>query len=386
METTNNANTMRKKEYYTSKELPHIFAHRGAPKGRCPSAQTFSGDNYFSYSTCIAKLITGKNGAQGVILNHTRYSVTTSAHQGAVCNAASHIENKFYAGGVNRGGCGIERWDGKQLVAHYIAEFESLLKDPEGYERTPGNPYGNITSKPSRYAHKRALRFLNAIHALDKAIRASEFFGLACKALKTKLAKFQPKIDEANTEIATYDQKKEKRKHERQAETVKRHVATARKWLADDSDLRTISVGDIADSEPELYNQVAAKNCKLESEKIENWKAGKDVYLTSFGLPTLLRREGEEIVTSLGARIPIEHARRAFAIVLKIRQRGVEFISNGRTIHVGIYQIESVSKDGDIVAGCHRISWEEIEDLAKRENFGNQFSNEVKEFVAEQHA
>jgi len=39
---------------------------------------------------------------------------------------------------------------------------------------------------------------------------------------------------------------------------------------------------------------------------------------------------------------------------------------NGETFRVGNFQLDEVNAEG-IIAGCHNIKWDAIEDLAKRE-------------------
>ena len=79
----------------------------------------------------------------------------------------------------------------------------------------------------------------------------------------------------------------------------------------------------------------------------------------------VLRVEGTEVVTSMGARFPISHARRGLALVRMVRARGVEWVRNGHTLHLGHYAVDSVDVEGNVRAGCHRVLWVDIERIAE---------------------
>jgi hypothetical protein len=74
----------------------------------------------------------------------------------------------------------------------------------------------------------------------------------------------------------------------------------------------------------------------------------------------MLRVDGDEVLTSWGARFPVSHAKRALAFVRKVRESGEAYVRNGHTSHLGHYTIDRIEPDGTVKAGCHVISWEEI--------------------------
>lgn len=78
----------------------------------------------------------------------------------------------------------------------------------------------------------------------------------------------------------------------------------------------------------------------------------------------LIRAKGDKLETSWGADVPLSHAIKAFRFVKLLRERGETWRRNGRTVRVGVYQIDSVDAAG-FDAGCHRINWPEIERLAR---------------------
>lgn len=71
------------------------------------------------------------------------------------------------------------------------------------------------------------------------------------------------------------------------------------------------------------------------------------------------------IETSQGAEIPVEHAMRLWPLLCYIRKTGHTWIANERkSAFLGPYKVTSITRD-TLVVGCHRIPWEEIEQIAK---------------------
>jgi hypothetical protein len=44
--------------------------------------------------------------------------------------------------------------------------------------------------------------------------------------------------------------------------------------------------------------------------------------------------------------------------------KGEDWTANGHTCHLGHYQINRITKDGTVYAGCHVVTWDEIEKIA----------------------
>lgn len=446
------------KTYYKSSELPHVFIHRGAPHGKCPTAETFSGDKYFSYAACIGQLVTGKGGAKGIILNSGSYSNTTSNHQSGLRQAVPSDWERF---SVEAGGSRYVSSlpTGKDLRDHYLKEHAELLQDPEVYRRGKVDPQTGAwitkdcyVNKPSKYAHKRAERFLLAVHKLDEAIRACRFFGLAHKALDAKLDKLQPEIDKQSSIAQENDDKLKARREKRDAtrrlarerqdrrdrdtakasaeeyisggligiadqasshygsvfgyqdhlldewpelkplvaaERILRQTEVEKKEKAESkarAEAFVAGAGNVEflgsddyfgyeDNEladwPELQRSVAQRRMEIAAGAVDKWRDGDSSIAVTKAVRslTLLRREGGEIVTTKGARFPVEHARKAFLLVRTVRRIKEPWQRNGRTIHVGHYELDSIDAEGNVVAGCNRVEFSEIERLAIREGW-----------------
>ncbi len=103
----------------------------------------------------------------------------------------------------------------------------------------------------------------------------------------------------------------------------------------------------------------------------EEWLAGKgdaSAFAHVYGMAeTLLRRQGDELQTSRGARCPWPHAVAAFEIAQRCRATQETFTPNGHTIRVGHFSVDRIEPCGDLHAGCHHLDFAEMLRLAIRE-------------------
>lgn len=105
-----------------------------------------------------------------------------------------------------------------------------------------------------------------------------------------------------------------------------------------------------------------AKKMAEQQAAFAAWLRGeKDGYFSQHLFPVAFRIEGEELVSTLGARVPLQEAKRAFAFALSKRETGWQ--RNGTVCRVGHYQLDSIGTEG-VKAGCHSITWQEMERIA----------------------
>lgn len=106
----------------------------------------------------------------------------------------------------------------------------------------------------------------------------------------------------------------------------------------------------------------AAKLLAAMPEITAEWLAGTRHSLPgSLNLPIMLRVSGDDMETSKGARVPLSDARRTYRFAQLCRAKG--WHRNGEQHAIGAYQLDAVNENG-VVAGCHRVSWAEIERFA----------------------
>lgn len=112
----------------------------------------------------------------------------------------------------------------------------------------------------------------------------------------------------------------------------------------------------------------AARREKEEKEyrkQLAAWRAGgyRGHLLSRRGV--MLRVKGDNVETTRGASFPVKHAERAWPLILACRKKTREFVTNGKTIHLGHYQIDKIDVNGNVRAGCHNVKFIEIQRVAK---------------------
>lgn len=124
--------------------------------------------------------------------------------------------------------------------------------------------------------------------------------------------------------------------------------------------------------------RIAAERAEREKQAREDWFAGKPsrwggrdemgrAYIRAVGVTRDAAGHitGGTLQTSQGADVPLTHAVKAFRFIKLCRDAGRTWRANGHTIRVGHFRVDSVTATGDMVAGCHRFAWSEIERLAR---------------------
>lgn len=286
------------KTTFTSQEIAHVWAHKAAPHGKSPGAVSFDGDVIFSYRTAMARHIEHK-GKRAIILNVSSYSVSTSKHQGRINSAVHGLGIPVFRVGGQGMGASL-RFTGDELFKYYV---EQAAKQ-EAQSRLPR------IRQTTHDSHK-----AQAANYLEDARGVASFYGL------------RKKVDQnAITRLATAKVRAEKRER-----------------LARE-------------------NRDAGERAK-QLDSYEAWKRNEQF---EYGFhaslfPVAFRVEGDELVSTLGARVPLHAARVAYRFAMS--KRGQAWRENGEVCEVGHYRLNAINEQG-IVAGCHRIAWAELERLA----------------------
>ena len=302
----------RKKCVFDTGEIPHLWAHRTQDEARNRQGNLyFTGNTIYSYGSHfpIARHVTNDAGERAILLTTATYSVTTSSHCSAVRSAIPSGIRVFRVPNVCRG-----RYSGTELTAH-----DHAFNLADYAERTEKHV---ITSARARSSYAKEWNHDRAVRLRDEATACCAFFGLPVPNI--------PEVPEIDSDALTAIRKREAKRAAEKADQTKRERAEA---------------------------------IARQQELITKWRAGQYSGCL-YDIPAMLRIDGDEVVTSRGARFPISHAKRALAFVRKIRESGQAYVRNGRTIHLGPYALDRIEPDGTVKAGCHVVSWEEIEQIA----------------------
>lgn len=100
------------------------------------------------------------------------------------------------------------------------------------------------------------------------------------------------------------------------------------------------------------------------ANKASEWLRGDDVSLWDYP-DTLLRIKGDEVQTSRGATVPVDHAKRLWPIIQRVMQSGQAYQRNGHSEHVGHFTVDRIEVNGDMRIGCHFIKHNQIARIAE---------------------
>ena len=306
------------KTIFTGRELPHIWASQAQDNGRTSNGNMFfAGSVIYSYGSHfpIACFVTDKAASACVLFTSRDYSNTTGWHKSrvrwAIKDSVPVFTVELRSADLPNGGTDRPRWD-KAKLGQWASDYERKLAE--------------LKVKAAR-----ATGHAMSIVQQHDTIRAeAEAF---CKWFKIRRTF-------AHIDAAVVVRAELKRGEHEDKQAVKR----AR--------------------DREQWDRIAAENQIDAAEKLTRWLSGENVtinYGIGGGNTAYLRIEGSELVTSMGARVPVDHAWRVLKIVRELKARGETYKSNGHTIHIGPYTLDEVDSEGNVKAGCHVITWSEIE-------------------------
>lgn len=304
----------RHKEVYPTDEIPHLWMVKSQPSARNPQGNLFFRDStIFSYGDHfpIARHVETAKGSCVFITTRTWPGNTTAGHVSAVYRAIPQDTWTFRVDDVFS-----KPADAAKELAQNVKDAADALKTAK--------------SAPSR-----AVKYTSLLKVAADANRFNEYFGYK--------ARYDYRTPELDTILAEHEAKVQRQRGMAQVK---------------------------AQEKRDKYNVEYEERRRLESlgidEKIAAWRAGGYVNLP-YGTPTMLRlsKKGDEVETSQGARVPVRHARLLLAIVRRTIASGVEWVSNGKTIHIGHYTVDRIDVAGNLHAGCHHIDWDEISRFAE---------------------
>jgi len=301
--------TKRKKQVFDTGEIPHLWAHRTQDEARNRQGNLyFTGDTIYSYGSHfpIARHVMNEAGERAVLLTTATHSVTTSGHCSVVRSAVPSGIRVFQVPNVCHG-----RYSGSELTADDHAG--NLVDYAERIEKHV------ITSARARSSYSKEWNHEHAVKLSDEAFAYCSFFGLPIPNI--------PEVPELDSDALTAIRKLEAKRAAEKAEQTKRARAEA---------------------------------LVVQQELVIKWRTG-EYHGCLYDIPPMLRIVGNEVQTSPGARFPVSHAKRALAFIRKVRDSQKAYVRNGHTIHLGPYAIDRIEADGTVKAGCHVVSWEEIE-------------------------
>ena len=317
------------RKVFPNSQVIHVWVQQSQSEGFSQNRNLWFRDaTLYSYSTPIANFVEAPGGARVCLITSETYSVTTSGkHMPSAHDVSCAV---FYVPFIGAEGGLSPRAHGRDIHTANIA----ALRDK--YQK-----------------------------AIDRAKRRREFSSYEAEHLQDiarSIADYAAAFNIATAALdATLD-----------VESIKTHI--------EERNARNNTPQAIARREREAAKRKEREERKAElarlrgAERVEAWLSGEPVSLdrrsegtfgTDHGVSCYIRAKGEELQTSLGARVPLDHAIRAFRFVKACKERGEEWHRNGHSLRVGHFAVDKIDGGGNMTAGCHFIAWSEIERLAR---------------------
>lgn len=333
-------------------ELTHKWAHAEPDASRRSGSLSFVGDTLYSYSTPIAKIYRNKRGVL-VLFSEHRYSVSTAGHISLGEQAVSHLDSlrvpRYIIGSRGEGRYRYsvnEKQDHATNLAHLASVAADHLKAAQRAQRTFGVEW----------------RQREALDALRGFARYCAFFGIRRKAPAFPTAEWDAAFARVrrieNPDPASKDARERAKARKAQAEYARRRLV-------------------------EIDWEIGAPDYSGMAER-SDWRlfgAFSRGYCDPTG-PVMLRVNGEEIETSMGARVPLAAAPMVWSLVERARKQGGFERENWRAgftdstgsvrnyvrpvIRIGDYPLDRIDADGTLHAGCHTIPYSELAAMARQ--------------------
>lgn len=355
-----------KRQVFPTDEVPHKWAHAAQESARNAQGNLyFRGPTIYSYrdSWPLARIYTRKDGRQLVLTNSRKYSVTTAAHQSSVNRAASHMTRVDVP--IVEGPYGA-----KLDKAAHDANFEHFVNSMQGAHKAAGRAMQKW----------RVESFMEQAVALHKGLSDYvAFFNIRRKL--PPIPDFIPAMERAErieSPDPVRDAKRFKAKKQRADAARVKLQAIYDKYVAEVAEYNAanVSIPDavvtwratgswpaaVSTSRSVPYLTWSVQR-KLEKAGFDLPRAPSQRY---FDLPVLLRINGEQIETSLGARVPVAAAPMVWHLVKRaVKNGGYTPDRAGLSrLRIGDYPLDGIDADGTLHAGCHTIPYSELQLMA----------------------
>lgn len=294
------------KTVFGNSELFHHFGRQGEGHNS-KASMSFGGSVAYSYGTAIGQLVGPTDGIRSIVFNDGSYSVTTSKHQRELQQAMTWLDKAYF--------CPEVPWGIKNL-AEYWRDNPKLLRE-QFNKKIHEAHRARVQWKKENYWHtaRNYQAFSVLLGDLFPKKKLQPLPTLEAGISTELFAKVTAEVDKAD-KLYWANEKRKK--------TIER-----KKGLA----------------------------------KLKEWRAGT---ISTYHLPwdvrkpVMLRVVGDEIETSLGAIVPVKFYWPVRKKIQAVMKRGEYWHRNGKSIHVGVYNVDRIEPNGTVHIGCHEVAYGEI--------------------------
>jgi hypothetical protein len=307
------------RQVFSSGEIPHKWFHRTQDSARNAGRSLyFENETIYSYGSHfpIARHVEGRKKRQAILFTTRSHSVTTSGHCSAIRSAIPSSVLVFRVPNVFTD----DRYasnDHERNLADYVERIQSAI----------------VASARGRSSWTKQGNHTDAVNLTAEVKAYAAFFSLKLPKLPSV-----PGLDS------------------KQMQAIKTREAKNAAQKAEQTRLAKI------------------ESARLDAEQAEEWRNGTyNGYLynqhvmlrvRTFNADESVQFAVAQVETSRGARVPVSHALRGLRFVRAVVARGEAYQRNGHTLHLGNYAIDRIDADGTLHAGCHVVSYAEIERIA----------------------
>jgi hypothetical protein len=315
----------------TNYDVAHIWANQSRESAKSNNGNFyFNGPVLYSYGSHYPVAIHLNNGK--IAFNKTSSSMTTeSKHKNAALRAIGYSsENLIYL---------------RSYMMEILAE-KALYPDYSIMNDTKNRVIDKAMGRAREYCKSALKRRKESLRDSDFASAIKELESL-CFFLK--YMGFKPGKKILNfMESIRFDK-------DSIAEKLAKELEKERKQKAKENKERKER------QEQALYEQALKDN-----ENYDNFRNGLPFSYFDMNRTFLLRiKDLETIETSGKAKFPIEHGKLAWKMILACKTTGKTFQTNGQKILLGDFKIDSIDSNGNVIAGCHRVDFKEIQNMAR---------------------
>jgi hypothetical protein len=309
---------------HTNAQIRHLFAQQNPESDASSGGKNgegtfwFVGNRLYSYQTPIAKWHRISRGRSVVLITSDGYSVATKTKQ--LSGLSDALMPNMY------------------LRVPYIGENGG--KAPSAYSAQEMHE-GNLKYLVERYEEAKARQARNRGEpSISEMADTADTVSKYCDWFDLKAPRLSVDVDFIEIKRAWENRNTPEMKARRKAEKEKRD-------------------GERAKADEQRRRELA--------EVADEWRRGERTHFSSSTMwPVMFRMKGDDTVqTSLGAEVPLKHAVRVFQFVKWVRMSGTRWQKNGHRVPVGHFQVDEIEPNGDFRAGCHNVTWAEIERFAR---------------------
>ena len=303
--------TKRQRHVFPNREIPHLWAHQTQDEARNGTGSFyFRGATIYSYGSHfpIATHVKGSQDQPGILFTSEKNSVTTSQHMSMVNRSIPPDVPVFIVPCQHFGFSEAEdRYQHEKNLKHYTRDVAEHLS----------------TCARAHSSYNKEYQHEQAVELRKEALCYATFFGLPDPVI-------DPVPDLDSEKMAAIKSREAKASAKKAAETKRKTEEERVRW----------------------------------AQAAEQWRQGEYHHYLPYSLPTMLRIEGDEVVTSHGARFPIAHAKRGLVLVRAVMASAEDWHRNSHSCYLGHYSIDRIEANGTVHAGCHVVTWDEIKRIA----------------------